>query len=212
MNIKKITCAVALASMAAAASAQVTLNTDRGSFDASGTFAYNSTFDDFGTGFGFPGDPYTRGDVTYASSNNLTVGSATPYSIGGTSTVMSNNYWSPLIATVNASPMYTLLGFDAAVTSGPVDITISTNTASYVFSGLSLATGATGYTFLGFQATGASEYITGFRIDTIGPGYLPGVTNVEVGNSVVPEPETYAMMLAGIGLLGAIARRRQAKV
>jgi len=27
----------------------------------------------------------------------------------------------------------------------------------------------------------------------------------------VPEPETYAMMLAGLGLMGAIARRRKAK-
>ena len=31
------------------------------------------------------------------------------------------------------------------------------------------------------------------------------------GVSAVPEPETYAMMLAGLGLMGAIARRRKSK-
>jgi hypothetical protein len=27
----------------------------------------------------------------------------------------------------------------------------------------------------------------------------------------VPEPETYALLLAGLGLMGAVARRRQSK-
>ncbi|MBK9347843.1 MAG: PEP-CTERM sorting domain-containing protein [Burkholderiales bacterium] len=27
----------------------------------------------------------------------------------------------------------------------------------------------------------------------------------------VPEPETYAMLLAGLGVMGAVARRRKAK-
>jgi hypothetical protein len=55
---------------------------------------------------------------------------------------------------------------------------------------------------------------------TIDPEYLktnptaslfitPGVGNETV--TVVPEPETYAMMLAGLGLMGAITRRRKAK-
>jgi hypothetical protein len=29
------------------------------------------------------------------------------------------------------------------------------------------------------------------------------------GVAVVPEPETYAMLLAGLGLVGAMARRRK---
>jgi hypothetical protein len=37
--------------------------------------------------------------------------------------------------------------------------------------------------------------------------------NIRVSAPVaaVPEPETYAMLLAGLGLMGAIARRRKAK-
>jgi hypothetical protein len=31
-----------------------------------------------------------------------------------------------------------------------------------------------------------------------------------VSNSPIPEPETYAMLLAGLGMIGAIARRRKA--
>ena len=37
----------------------------------------------------------------------------------------------------------------------------------------------------------------------------PVLDNVSV--TAVPEPETYALMLAGLGLMGAIARRRKAK-
>ena len=35
-----------------------------------------------------------------------------------------------------------------------------------------------------------------------------GVTDVQIGS--VPEPETYALMLAGLGLVGFMARRRRA--
>ena len=35
--------------------------------------------------------------------------------------------------------------------------------------------------------------------------------NIHYSLSAVPEPETYAMMLAGLGLLGFAARRRKQK-
>ena len=38
-----------------------------------------------------------------------------------------------------------------------------------------------------------------------------GLTNYAFRVTAVPEPETYAMMLAGLGLLGFAARRRKAK-
>ncbi|MDP1672545.1 MAG: FxDxF family PEP-CTERM protein, partial [Burkholderiales bacterium] len=38
-----------------------------------------------------------------------------------------------------------------------------------------------------------------------------GAETIYVGSSVsaIPEPETYAMMAAGLGLLGFVARRRK---
>ena len=37
------------------------------------------------------------------------------------------------------------------------------------------------------------------------------VDDVQISVTAVPEPETYAMMLAGLGLMGTIVRRRKAK-
>ncbi len=215
MKLSHIAIAIALVTSGTVATAGVSIFNNRASFEALGTMAYNSNFADFGTGFGYPGDPFTRGDVTYTSAQNLSVGADTGYSVGSYQTVMSNNWWSPLTGTIATATPYTLFGFDAAVTSGPVDITVSTNQGSYVFSGLSLPNGssAANFAFEGFQATGVGEYFTGFRIDTVGGTYLPGITNVAVGTvSAVPEMETYAMMLAGLGLMGTIARRRKQKL
>ena len=55
----------------------------------------------------------------------------------------------------------------------------------------------TGATTLTFTATGRSDSLGG------------SLDNVSV--TAVPEPETYAMMLAGLALMGSIARRRKNK-
>jgi hypothetical protein len=45
-----------------------------------------------------------------------------------------------------------------------------------------------------------------FSADVIAQGFTG---NVAVNAPAIPEPETYAMMLAGLGLLGFVARRRR---
>lgn len=55
-------------------------------------------------------------------------------------------------------------------------------------------------TYYGIQGSEVKSY----------PGYAMAVHSGDVGTVVanVPEPETYAMLLAGLGLIGAIGRRR----
>lgn len=48
-----------------------------------------------------------------------------------------------------------------------------------------------------------------FKLTNPGACCSTGMDRFEV--TAVPEPETYAMMLAGLGLMGSIARRRKAK-
>ena len=46
---------------------------------------------------------------------------------------------------------------------------------------------------------------------SVTPGRTVGVTGSILAFTAVPEPDTYAMMLAGLGLMGFIARRRKQK-
>jgi len=46
-------------------------------------------------------------------------------------------------------------------------------------------------------------------MDLFGPAGVPVVFGIRQIATTVPEPETYAMLLAGLGLLGLAARRRR---
>lgn len=58
-----------------------------------------------------------------------------------------------------------------------------------------------------FLASGGSYQLRFANVANRGQLQL-GVDNVSLEVTAVPEPESYAMLLAGLGLLGAIARRR----
>lgn len=60
-----------------------------------------------------------------------------------------------------------------------------------------------------FGSVAAGSYaliFAGTELNAANKGYYAGVLSV----SAVPEPETYAMMLAGLGAIGFMARRRRA--
>jgi hypothetical protein len=60
--------------------------------------------------------------------------------------------------------------------------------------------------------TGSSAGFSPFGIDNLAFGNIvSGIGQLPVEVTAIPEPGTYAMLLAGLGLLGFVARRRTAR-
>ena len=74
----------------------------------------------------------------------------------------------------------------------------------YAFDG---STPVTNYSF-NFTTAGGLQALVFSSVG--GDGYSGAVLDNVSVTAAVPEPETYAMLLAGLGLVGAIARRRKA--
>lgn len=62
----------------------------------------------------------------------------------------------------------------------------------------------------GYSSYGDNGIALGYDIGTLGAGQTATIGYEYV--FAVPEPETYAMLLAGLGLMGFVARRRQRKL
>ncbi len=194
-------------------SASVSTYSNQSAFNSQGVIAFDSTFNDFGTGFGHPGNPFTRGGVTYTSAQNLTWGSSTVYTTTTETLIGGNSAIPTTLITGNIAPGYSMFGFNIGTYgTSPISITVNTNLSSYLYSGLAIANSqASKLDYKGFIAS-SGEYFTGFKIsaDNANPNFA-GITNVTVGNvSAVPVPGAVWLFASGLLGLGALRKKAQA--
>jgi hypothetical protein len=149
-------------------------------------------------------------DVSSLSSDggNATVSNAIEYPSGTFSSY--NSSWSVdvtdnqlIITNAGASTGFpfasaTFNGFVLKVLSGPTLAWAHVAPASNFFP-------------IGIAIVGGNELQLDFQGVTA-QNFTPLSSVIDIGfTNPVPEPETYAMMMAGLGLMGAVARRRKVK-
>ena len=151
---------------------------------------------------GFTGVAYLNSD---ASTPTVTPASTELFYINTTTDTLASapsSFNSPTITTKGP------LGLDIQSTSG-FEITSASNAfgAFTVYAGNSTNSSLKSHLYSVNLGTGAAVQIGDFT----GSVLVTGLTSAPVTQgpiSAIPEPETYAMLLAGLGLLGFSARRR----
>jgi hypothetical protein len=207
--MKKITIAatLAVASIVSANAASIIGLANTGSFASGAQDTNYALAGAAGTGFG------------YVSDNSWPVGSAwmanttiskwiTPKSQPGDTVVPGVSTW---------TLAFNLTGYDAA-TAAFTGQFAADNYATVSLNGTNIGTSVGFTNFSTFQASSGFNAGQNTLVFTLtnyaGDSWNPAGLRVEYLSSTVaavPEPETYAILLAGLGMIGVVVTRRKAK-
>ena len=156
---------------------------------SAGSYTYTASAPDGFFGGGSAANPYLS---TNTAADAITFGS-----FGGGVRAIGGNFFGSDVDGAFSAGSLTLLATDALGASVTQTITGSLTS------------------FVGFVSTGAMNSLVLSSVQPAGGFLWPGADNLTLAAAAavtaVPEPETYALMLGGLGLLGFISRRRQAK-
>ena len=204
MSIKKSLVCVAIATSAFAVQANnLVVNGSFEEVSASNSQAPGS-WGTYNIITGWSGEPNieVRNNVAGAAQNGSSYVELDTNSNSGMSQIINGNGWYNLSFWFSPREHVAAgsngIGFSFGNLSGEVLTNIAGATSGNVWQQYTALVNLNGPTTLTFFATGRSDSLGG------------SLDNVSV-TTAVPEPESYAMMLAGLGLMGAIARRRKSK-
>jgi hypothetical protein len=200
---KVATAAVIAIALATGAHAQVVSVGSQADFSALGTASQSTNFDAYPTdgSFSLPGSPFSVGDLSFVAGGENLIGGTGSY--GFARNLITDNYVQG--TTIQIDGVHDLFALNAGnfFSTGNATFSLTTNLGSYQFVE-TVTDGAQGFSFFGFQA-GAGEYFTSFNVSG---SNATGMTDIQLAQAV-PEPETYALMLAGLGVVCFVARRQR---